>query len=142
MPRSAISANGSQEFRKYISKVSKYIDVTLLQNSGKWVFDIDPRYTIALISILRTPKNNNGIILKGPFDSYLNFKNGIEKTYYPIEMEEIASWSEDYAFPLLPHPESINVLRQLKQSPWIIKNNTDEWQINQELSYMQLVKNI
>ena len=35
-------------------------------------------------------------------------------------MEEIASWSEDYAF-LIVSPESINVLRQLKQSPWIIK---------------------
>ncbi len=119
MPRSLISANGSQEFRKYISKFSKYIDITLLQNSNKWVFDIHAQYTIALMSLSRNINGVGGIFLKGPFYSLEDFLNRVNDAYLPIKIDEIESWSEDFAFPILPQPESLDVFRQLKKSPWI-----------------------
>ncbi len=127
MPRSAISANGSQEFRRYIAKNSESVDISLLRNSAKWVFDIDPRYTIALISISKKVYNFPGIFLKGPFISLEHFQEGINKKYIPIKFDEIESWTEDCAFPLLPNPESLDVLRQLKKSPFITADISNDW---------------
>tara|TARA_B100000886_G_scaffold18962_1_gene12222 strand:- start:3545 stop:7525 length:3981 start_codon:yes stop_codon:yes gene_type:complete len=126
MPRSLISANGSQEFRKYISKFSKNIDITLLQNTNKWIFDIEPRYTIALMSLSRSINNIGGIFLKGPFDSYEDFLKRVDDRYLPIKIDEIESWSEDCAFPVLPHPDSLGVFRQLKKSPWITTKESND----------------
>ena len=127
MPRSAISANGSQEFRRYISRNSESVDITLLRNSAKWVFDIHPQYTVALISITRKVNNFSGIFLKGPFISLDHFKDGINKKYLPVTIKEIESWTEDCVFPLLPNPESLDVLRQLKKSPCITTDIPNDW---------------
>mgnify|MGYP001281603441 CR=1 FL=1 len=51
IPRSGLSAKGSETFRRELFSTVGSIDVTTLQNKKRWVFDIHPQYTVALISI-------------------------------------------------------------------------------------------
>ena len=119
MPRSALSSNGSETFRRVLSEEASLMDITLLQNSGRWVFDIHPQYTIALICLSRSNKSREGIYLKGPYNSLERFRTGLLKEYSPISLEELKEWNEDLSFPLLPYPECLTVFRQLRKSPWL-----------------------
>lgn len=54
LPRSALCAKGSSEFRRAIFGNAS-ADITFVVNSGRWVFpDIHPQYTIGLTCITRS----------------------------------------------------------------------------------------
>ena len=59
----------------------KEIDIATVENSGRWVFDIHPQYTIALASITKqSQSSSNHIYLRGPFGSLKSFNQ--EKNKY------------------------------------------------------------
>lgn len=127
LPRSAFAAKGSANFRKKLFTTAKYISVTTLHNTGKWVFDIDPRYTISLICLSKDSGDKKGIELKGPFNSLNNFLNGITKPSFRFTSKEILEWNEDGSLPMLPSNDSTEVFLQLRKSPWISSNISGEW---------------
>ena len=47
LPRSALAVKGSAKWRKKVLAEGALADATLLLNKGRWVFDMEPRYTSA-----------------------------------------------------------------------------------------------
>ena len=128
MPRAAMSANGSKDFRLEMFNQCTYVDITSLQNTAKWVFDIHAQYTISLCIFSHLKTGEEGIRLRGPFKSMVEFTNGMRKEYPWVAISEVESWTDDCAIPLLPNAESFPVFMQLRKSPCLNTNNY-EWTI-------------
>lgn len=74
LPRSALAAKGSTQFRHKILSESSRVDMTFLLNRAGWVFDeAEHRYTIGLICIARGIPDERSISLRGPFSSKQSF---------------------------------------------------------------------
>lgn len=118
LPRSALSAAGSAEWRHELLRSASFEDTTLLVNTGGWVFDdAEHRYTIALLSIARGGRDC-AVTLSRPYTSYRSYVEGRRsREVATFRADEIESWTDTAAFPLLPHPDAAEVLRTLKQQP-------------------------
>ncbi len=128
LPRSALAAKGSEEFRKNLFATLKVIAITILQNTKKWVFDIHPQYSIGLVSASNfDPENKEILSLKGPFQSMQQFIEGKGKVPAQILISEIMNWNESISFPLLPKNDSLEVFRKLRRAPWLSHNSEDQW---------------
>ena len=127
MPRTALSALGSQEFRKELFARANSIDVVTLQNTAKWVFDMEPRYTIGLLSISKSLSEKQGITLKGPFTNLADFIKDKGTETHRFSAKEVSDWNESASLPLLPNPASAEVFAQLRKSPWLSLDNPKSW---------------
>lgn len=54
LPRNAFAALGSESFRRWLFEGNTCRRLDFLLNSGKWAFDSEPRYTVALVAAERT----------------------------------------------------------------------------------------
>ena len=127
LPRSTFAAKGSELFRKELFKKAKSINITTLQNTGRWIFEMEPRYTIALVSLSKTDGEDEGITIKGPFNSYETYSLGRNYESLKFTANEILSWSDDGALPLLTSYESTEVFRQLRKSPRLDLKDKNNW---------------
>jgi len=127
MPRSALAAAGSAKFRRELMNEAEGLDIVTLQNTGKWVFDMEPRYTIALLGISRSAGEPKGISLKGPFTSMASFLEGKEIDAHRFSVDEVLNLNESASLPLLPEPYSAEVLLQLRKAPWLSLDEPDSW---------------
>lgn len=127
MPRSALAAAGSAKFRRELMKEAEGLDIVTLQNTGKWVFDMEPRYTIALLGISRSAGESKGISLKGPYTSMASFLEGKEIDAHCFTVEEVLNWNESASLPLFPQPYSAEVFAQLRKAPWLSSDEPDSW---------------
>ena len=121
LPRSALSAKGSQNFRKTIFSESAQVDITMLLNNQQWVFsDVHAQYFVGLVAITHGTPTKKSIRLDGPFSSEDEFRNGIQKSLggsNQFDREEVLSWIDTASLPLLPSPDSISVFTQLRKAP-------------------------
>ena len=128
LPRSAINAKGSENFRRELFGAAGTMDITTLQNTGGWVFDMEPRYTIALIAISKnTIRKASGISLKGPFTSRASFTQDILTETCRFTAKEVLNWNESASLPLLPTPHSTEVFAQLRKAPSLNLNKPGQW---------------
>ena len=117
LPRSAVAAKGSEAFRKELFLAAQSIDVTTLQNTGQWIFDIHPQYTIALTCLSKSGVDSRGITIKGPFKSLQRYLAGLTESSLRFPSTEVLGWSDDGALPLLPSNYSAEVFGQLRKAP-------------------------
>jgi hypothetical protein len=126
LPRSAMSAKGSSEFRITAFPLSD-ARLTFLLNSGGWVFDdAEPRYTIALAAIRRTGADGR-ISLKGPFPSKERYTAGKSDPYASFPAKDVLAWNDTAALPLLPSDKSVEVFAQMRKAPRLDLNNLKSW---------------
>ncbi len=136
LPRSALMAKGSTDFRKAILAAGRFRDLTFLLNTGGWVFDeAEPRYTIALVGIERRRPGADGTIpLRGPYSSYESFEECRADPPYEFRVSDVTAWTDTASLPLLPTPESGPVFLQLRSAPrfdhddrksWLFRPHTD-----------------
>ena len=76
LPRGALSAKGSTEFRQIMFDRSASVELTMLLNNGGWVFPVEHRYTIGLVCIAHGEPIEKSVRLRGPFSSYEEFNAG------------------------------------------------------------------
>ena len=88
--------------------------MTTLQNNKRWIFDIHPQYTIAL-TCFQSGIDNQGIQIKGPFNSYPKYLEGFQKIF-KFPSKEVLGWSDDGALPLLPSNFSADVFAQIRKA--------------------------
>jgi hypothetical protein len=128
LPRSALAAKGTAEFRIAIFRTAGSIDLTTVLNRGGWVFDeAEPRYTIGLVAIARGTPRDKSIHLKGPFASLEAFEAGVAKPSSSFSSEEVLAWNDTASLPLLPTAESLEVFAQLRKSPRLDLNDGRGW---------------
>jgi hypothetical protein len=115
LPRGAHSGAPLTAWRRQILAEGSFSDVCFLINNGGWIFpNVDGRYTVGLTV---AEKGGDRITRwAGPFESATAFMAGRSKLA-EVPNDELASWSDAVAFPLIPDPASADILRQMRKSP-------------------------
>lgn len=114
LPRGALSGNALSPLRRTVLTEGGFPDVCFIENTGRWAFDMEPRYTIGLVV---TAKGGDRVARwAGPFASEKSFRTGAGEVA-EVPAVEFASWSRTASFPLIPDPISAKVFRQMKLSP-------------------------
>ena len=125
LPRSAIAAKGSTDFRKEMFKRAAQVDVTMLLNNRQWVFpEVHPQYSIGLICIAHGTPAEKSILLRGPYASETAFRDGIKRPPAAFDGEDVLAWNDSASLPLLPDPDSAAVFAQLRKAPRLDLNET------------------
>ena len=128
LPRSALAAKGSTEFRKTVLHEANDVDVTMLLNNKQWVFsEVHPQYTIALLSITRGRVVQTPVALRGPYSSLERFRHGVVREPSVFYGDEIETWNDTSSLPLLPTDESVGVFRKLRHAPRLDLNQPGQW---------------
>lgn len=129
LPRSAWNAKGSQPFRMEVLLQGIAQDLTSLRNRDNWVFeDVTPLYSIVLTSLAKTPPAPNETLpLRGPYASEQRYRAGMARKPLRFTVQEVLSWTDSAALPLLPSEESGEVFLQLRKAPRLDLNDPASW---------------
>lgn len=128
LPRSALAAKGSTEFRFSVFQNADPVNVTMMLNRGGWVFDdAEHRYTIGLVALRRGAVGGKSIRLSGPYASKERYAAGIGRAPGEFTPAEVMSWTDTASLPLLPSDESIDVFTQMRRAPRLDLNDGSSW---------------
>jgi len=128
LPRSALAAKGSTEFRQEVFSHAEGVDVTTLLNTKGWVFDeAEHRYTIGLVGVARRAAKRTPVALRGPYSSLDRYTGGVIREPAVFYGDQIQSWNDTASLPLLPTDESVEVFAQLRKSPRLDLNDGTSW---------------
>lgn len=131
LPRSALAAKGSGEFRKTVFASASAIEATVISNKGSWFFEeVDPRYTICLIALQRAAvPGPTQVRLRGPYADKIEFDAKHRSAGASFLGEEVASWTDSASLPLLPTDESVEVFSQMRKAPRLDLELPGEWRV-------------
>lgn len=129
LPRSALAAAGSAPFRLEVFQGSKEVDVTMLLNNRRWVFEeVHPQYTIGLVSLEKTGEATTAsLFLRGPYSSLERFQMAQSGRPVIFPMNEVLQWTDTASLPLLPSEESVEVFAQIRTAPRLDLNDGESW---------------
>ncbi len=129
LPRSAMCAKGSTEFRKIAFSEGQFSDLTWLLNSGGWVFDdVHPQWTIVLSAFSKRPaREDQTMPLRGPYRSLARFETGVKGSPLRFRVSDVMSWTDTSALPLLPTEDSGEVFLQIRRSPRLDAGTDGSW---------------
>ena len=121
LPRSALAAKGSSEFRKTMFRESGRVDVTTLLNNRRWVFpEVHPQWTIGLMCVERGEGGRNAsaetLYVRGPYASETQFEEGVVRETRAFYHAEVRDWNDTASLPLLPDADSVDVFAQLRKA--------------------------
>ena len=128
LPRSALSAKGSTEFRREVFSHTENANITTLLNSRGWVFDeAEHRYTIGLVALEKRDAEKSQVKLRGPYPNLSRYRDGMVSEPAVFYGEEIESWNDTASLPLLPTDESVEVFAQLRRAPRLDLDDGSSW---------------
>lgn len=126
LPRSALAAAGSAEWRRHVLANGRFADLCLLLNTGRWVFDMEPRYTVGLCSIDIGAHHAGTVTIRGPFSSFAQYEAAMQSgESSTVAAGELAAWSEHASVPLVPSTRAMAVFLKLRSHPRL--DNADGW---------------
>ena len=118
LPRSALAAKGSTDFRITMFSLAQCVNVTMLVNHQQWVFsEVHPQYSIGLVCVSHGTPEKKSIRLRGPFASLPTFLAGMECPAAAFDRDQVLTWNDTASLPLLPTEESVGVFAQLRKAP-------------------------
>jgi hypothetical protein len=130
LPRAAFIGPGTEKFRLTVLDAGTVRDVTFLKNKREWVFkNVDPRYTIALLSFKRGGEAGDRVVsLRGPYADAGSYERGIAREAATFSPEEAKGWAGSATFPLLPaDPVAVEVFEQMSEHPRLDLDEPGEW---------------
>ena len=129
LPRTVLTAKGSEEFRWRLFKEAQLTDATALLNTGRWAFDMEPRYSVALVAIERGAiiEGGGAVYLEGPYNSRDTYDSRKEHGGASFVGEEVLTWNDSASLPLLPTPDSVGVFTQLRKAPRLDFDEIGQW---------------
>ncbi|NKI35129.1 hypothetical protein HFP89_08115 [Wenzhouxiangella sp. XN79A] len=138
LPRSALIAKGSTEFRQRLFSSGGSVEITMLLNNRQWVFsEVHPQYTIGLCAFRKAPGETTSIELRGPFHSRDRFERfgGFEGERF--DFDEIGRMSASCALPLLPDARSHGlpadrsrrIMSRMSEHPALGDEDAGDWSI-------------
>jgi hypothetical protein len=118
LPRGILAGRATAEWRATVLAHGAYDDATFVVNSQNWVFDgMEPRYTIALLSLIRGKSHAGFVAMRGPYFSLDEYRAGVGRPAQQIPAREFAKWADGAPFPLLPQADSLSVFVKLRAHP-------------------------
>lgn len=125
LPRTAFAGSACSQWRGKLMSRGDVTDLTMLVNSRQWVFpDIHPQYTVAALAFRLRLGGSHTVSLQGPYASREAFTRGTADpdSLAVFSSEEVMSWTDSAALPLLPTEDSLSVFAQMRTHP----NMSDE----------------
>lgn len=102
LPRSAFAADGTAPFRAALFGSSQRVTLDFLLNKGRWVFDMEPRYTVCLlVGEIGAGSPETVVSTAGPIDNRLAF-TGVDEERVEWTVAELAALSDGLEVPLIP----------------------------------------
>lgn len=118
LPRQALAGTGSAPWREAVLSEGTFSDVTLVVNSGRWVFgSVHAQYSIGFVSMRRTSEAGRSISMHGPFSTRAEFDEGMAGPPVEFLVEDFITWTNGAAFPLLPTERSAATFLKLRKQP-------------------------
>jgi hypothetical protein len=114
LPRGALSGAGLGAWRAEVLAGGTFADVCFIENTARWAFDMEPRYTVAFTVVEKG--EDRTVRWAGPFPSEKQFILGRDDLA-EASADDFMSWSTSAAFPLIPDKRSAEVFLQMKKSP-------------------------
>jgi hypothetical protein len=114
LPKTAFSAAGLSEWRKNIMTTGSIIDLTIIVNSGRWAFDIEPRYSVAL-AVLGQGVNSD-LKFSGAFHSEAEFLAGRNKGVL-IPKISLLTYTSNLSIPIVSSQMDVDVLNTMRRHP-------------------------
>ena len=102
MPRSLLNGKGSEAFRKVIFQKPSLCVTCTLSNKGRWVFDMEPRYTVSLICFSKCSKIETGLKMLGPFSSLKEFEKSSMTNIKLFSYDDVFRWNDSLSIPIFP----------------------------------------
>ena len=128
LPRSALAAKGSENFRKNVYQLAEKLEVTMLLNNSSWVFDdVHQQFTVGLVCIKQGKPVNKSIILRGPYASKSEYYTSVVKKPAAFLGSDVLKWNDSASLPLFPTENSIEVFTQLRKSPRLDLKEVNNW---------------
>ena len=112
LPRTAFNAKGSEGFRDWLYTQSTTHRVDFLLNSGRWIFDSEPRYSIALVAAERaSPRSEHRPGVVGTATSPAAWRE--QSSRDPIRLAPSA-FGPGWQTPLIRSQEEADLLARLR----------------------------
>ncbi len=112
LPRSAFITVGSEGFRSWLFEQTTCSRADFLTNTGRWAFDSEPRYTVALVAARRTPPTPDHVV------SVAGTAASLEAWHQQTASDGIAlprqAFGPGWTVPLLKSQAEANVLAKLR----------------------------
>jgi len=115
LPKTAFSAAGLERWRRESQTAGSIESIVFLVNSNKWVFDIHPQYSIALVQIALG--HNSDLSLFGPFHSREEFDRGIQEEPGRIAHDRALAFTKSGSIPVAGNAISASILNQIRLKP-------------------------
>ena len=125
LPRVAFLNDGSRGFRRWFFKDCRPNRIDAILNSGRWAFDMEPRYTVALTAAQVGARVEGTVTVTGPARNEREFAECIFGDGVRVDLATLASWTPapandsvkepTWELPLLPTPDHGNVLSKLRR---------------------------
>lgn len=114
MPRSLLNAAGPSLWRDAAYATGDLQAVTLV-NNRRWIFPIDPRYSISLVTFTKDASPNGCVEVSGPFFDETSFLAGRDR----LGRLEVAALRvmTGATVPQLSSPEAAEVLNVIRRAP-------------------------
>ena len=118
LPRNALAGSGTGTWRSAVFDHGAFADVTMLVNTGGWVFDdVHQQYTVGLVTVRKGDHHSGTVRIRGPFHSLTDFHRGVRQSLVEFAVVEFRTWASHGAFPLLPSAQSAGVFSTLRAHP-------------------------
>ena len=113
LPRSAFSAQGSADFRRWLTRECTVRRLDFLLNNRRWMFDTHPQYTVALLVATTAPPSRGGFFeVAGVASSPAAFASQSSSPGLVLRKGALGPLLE---VPLLPSAEAADLLARLRE---------------------------
>ena len=125
LPRSAFVADGSTGFRSWLFEESTCRRLDFLLNTGRWAFDSEPRYTVALVSAERArPPDNQTLRVAGTATSLAQWER---QAVSPGLALSHAAFGPGWTVPLLRDQAEADLLAKLHRGSAFPRGAGGRW---------------
>ncbi len=115
LPKTAFSAFGGEIWRRDLQKFGSIKEITFLVNTSRWAFDIEARYSIALLTYAKG--RSQDIVIHGPLHSRAEFEKSRHSKGVLINRELALSFTGVASIPLISDQSTADTLVQMRLSP-------------------------
>ena len=125
LPRVAFLNDGSRGFRRWYFRDCRPNRIDTILNNGRWGFDMEPRYTVALTAAQVGVPVQGTVAVTGPARNEQEFADFISGDGVLVNLATLASWTPapaddlvkepTWELPLLPTPGHVSVLSKLRR---------------------------
>lgn len=136
LPRSALYVAGTVGFRRWLFDTAPPRRVDVLLNSGRWAFDMEPRYTVALVTARVQPPSPDSLLnLSGPHPNRRAFEE--QRVGVPVALGALGRWTRPtlggragpptWEVPLLPSLAARDLYDALMTLPRFDEGGSGDW---------------